>query len=467
MSRYTDFVDSIENNEKKKKTIFGVIVVLLILIFLGGMVLGARSVLDNEGTQDPYAVTLTEPEKSPLSKEEILSDYVQRKEEAALADTENRVKMSVYTDLEIPDESVRSESENEFFRREFLYVKNKILESVREYYENYEPGFADDFTEHTIPVDFGPGDCSEITCERGRTGDDGTLADYGTCFCSFVFNTLPFESAVKSNIGRSFGMEGSAEVISRFTRDVKDFADVEILSADCSGFSITCEYDAETGRLKNEKYNRIYSITMSLEFRGDFSSLGKETVSFEFRCIESHWYTWAGITLNPHEISMEKGDVETIAPYRTADEDLEVIWESSDPEIAEVDEKGYVRGRKISEKPVTITATVTYLGNTYSDTCTVYVRKPVDGIETIPEKAELKVGEQIVLTAKVSPEKATIKDVLWFTEDESIAVVDEKGNVTATGVGTVKVYGISRDGWFRSSCNLTVRGNDGEVKDNG
>ena len=132
-----------------------------------------------------------------------------------------------------------------------------------------------------------------------------------------------------------------------------------------------------------------------------------------------------------------------------------------------MDEKGYVRGRKISEKPVTITATVTYLGNTYSDTCTVYVRKPVDGIETIPEKAELKVGEQIVLTAKVSPEKATIKDVLWFTEDESIAVVDEKGTVTATGVGTVKVYGISRDGWFRSSCNLTVRGNDGEVKDNG
>lgn len=459
MSRFSDFADSLENNEKKKKTIFGAIIAALILIFLGGMVLGARSMLSNEGTQDPYAVSADAPEKQDTGAEEMIRVYKEKKEEAAEAGRRGMAKMSVYTDAEIPAGSVSSPDGDEIFEKEFLFVKDKVLESVKSFYEISEPRFGDDFSANVIPVGFSASDCASVSCERGRTGNDGKLADYDTVFCAFSFAETPFGDAADGTLGKSFGMEKSRNIISRFSESLSSIADARIIDLTCSGFSLTYEYDALTGRIKNEKYNRFYSVTLALGFRDSLEQLGEKTVSFDFRCTESHWYTWAGISLSPKEISIGKGDVEAIAPYRTADEELEVTWESSDPETAEVDEKGYVRGKKVSADPVTITATVTYLGNTYSDTCVVFVRKPAEEIRVYPAKLTLRNGESALLSAEVLPEKATIKDVLWFTEDGSVAAVDGNGKVTATGAGTVKVYAISKDGHYRKSCVLTVTGN--------
>ena len=154
---------------------------------------------------------------------------------------------------------------------------------------------------------------------------------------------------------------------------------------------------------------------------------------------------------------MEKGKTEALEAFRTADEEVTVLWTSSDPETAEVDDRGYIKGIKTSEKPVTITAEFTYLGNTYKDSCEVTVRKPVEEIKTTPKEFSLKPGETASLKAEVSPKNATIKDVLWFSEDENIASVDENGVVTAHGAGETKVFAVAKDGYFRSSCVVAVK----------
>ena len=70
---------------------------------------------------------------------------------------------------------------------------------------------------------------------------------------------------------------------------------------------------------------------------------------------------------------------------------------------------------------------------------------PVSSISLEPSSLELKEGESYTLSATISPSNATEKTVHWVSSDESVAVVDANGLVTAAGVGTVTItaYGSS------------------------
>ena len=73
-----------------------------------------------------------------------------------------------------------------------------------------------------------------------------------------------------------------------------------------------------------------------------------------------------------------------------------------------------------------------------------------------PFVIEPTTGETFTLSTKVSPGKATIQTVKWYSENEAIATVDENGVVTAIGKGEVIVYALSDDGYYRSTCEVTV-----------
>ena len=90
--------------------------------------------------------------------------------------------------------------------------------------------------------------------------------------------------------------------------------------------------------------------------------------------------------------------------------------------------------------------------------CKVKVEKkvvPVSGITIDKESLKMKVGETYHLTAKVSPEDATDKSVVWKSEDESIATVDQKGLVTAVKGGSETMI-TATSGEFSASCAVTI-----------
>ena len=78
------------------------------------------------------------------------------------------------------------------------------------------------------------------------------------------------------------------------------------------------------------------------------------------------------ISLNKTSITFEPNWVYTLKATTT--HDVEVIWTSSDPEIASVDENGKVSGNK--EGTTTITAYFIYGGVKYSATCKVTIKIP-------------------------------------------------------------------------------------------
>ena len=132
----------------------------------------------------------------------------------------------------------------------------------------------------------------------------------------------------------------------------------------------------------------------------------------------------------------------------------EVIWTSSDANIAEVSPEGMLTTVGVGE--VTISATQ----KDVQAEITVRVKSiPVEKIEITTDgefDGALTEEETTQLTATVSPANATYPDITWATSDESIAVISEDGVLTAVSKGDVTVYARTVDG-AEESIDVHVR----------
>lgn len=67
-------------------------------------------------------------------------------------------------------------------------------------------------------------------------------------------------------------------------------------------------------------------------------------------------------------------------------------------------------------------------------------------------------GDTLVLTATVTPENATVKDVIWSSSDETVATVS-KGTVTTLKAGTTTITATAKDGSaVNGTYSITVEG---------
>ena len=81
-------------------------------------------------------------------------------------------------------------------------------------------------------------------------------------------------------------------------------------------------------------------------------------------------------------------------------------------------------------------------------------------------------GDTAVITASVTPDNAPVKEVTWTSSDESVATVDENGNVTATGKGIALITATTVSPYHETaSCQvavgkfrLTTRTERGEIR---
>lgn len=71
-------------------------------------------------------------------------------------------------------------------------------------------------------------------------------------------------------------------------------------------------------------------------------------------------------------------------------------------------------------------------------------------------KTELFAGNEMKLSATVSPENA-LQGVRWSSSNESVAVVDTNGKVTAINAGTCSIKAVSKDGQCYDEINITVK----------
>lgn len=131
-----------------------------------------------------------------------------------------------------------------------------------------------------------------------------------------------------------------------------------------------------------------------------------------------------------------------------------VIWTSSDESIATVDPDGNVTA--IKEGVITITAQVENTDLTAG--CVVTVKKQgsteLESITLDKNSLELLEGSQDKLTATVTPDTAK---VTWSSSDESIATVDQNGNITAISEGSAIITATIENTDVSSTSTVIVK----------
>lgn len=150
-------------------------------------------------------------------------------------------------------------------------------------------------------------------------------------------------------------------------------------------------------------------------------------------------------------------DLEAIVEPETAT-NKNVTWSSSDTTVATVNQKGHVVAQN---KEGTATITVRTEDGDKTAKCTISVKAPevvisVTSVELNLKTLDMKIGESSNLSATVNPANATNKNVNWTSSNESVATVDESGNVTAVGEGTADITVETVDGNTTATCTVKV-----------
>lgn len=150
-------------------------------------------------------------------------------------------------------------------------------------------------------------------------------------------------------------------------------------------------------------------------------------------------------------------------PADTTDTITDVTWESSDPESVSVttqaDDTAVVRTIKESEEPVVITATAKTDRGEYK--ATVSVSAEEIHIESISlNETSLKLEAQKSETAKLEvlfqPDNTTdSRDIIWSSNNTSVATVSENGLVTAIGSGSATITATTVNG-KTAKCEVYV-----------
>ena len=189
------------------------------------------------------------------------------------------------------------------------------------------------------------------------------------------------------------------------------------------------------------KADNIYTFTIS-----DITSDITATIGYQHV---------TGISLNKTTLKLGIAKTETLVATIEPEDacNKKIIWSSGDDTIATVDENGKVTA--IAEGEAIITATTEDGGFTAQCTVTVAVIY-VTNVSTDRTSVNPAKDWVVSLKAIITPEDATNKNVTWFSDDTSIATVDENGNVTAIAEGVVNITVTTEDGGKTATCQITV-----------
>lgn len=165
-----------------------------------------------------------------------------------------------------------------------------------------------------------------------------------------------------------------------------------------------------------------------------------------------------GITLNKTSLNLEIGKPVMLIPAITPDNatNKTVIWSSNNSSIASVDKFGIVTGKLAGTAKITATT----VDGSYKAACDITINGtgtniPVTGIKLNKSNASIEIGKALMLEAKVIPDNAADKKVIWYSYKPEVASVED-GLVMAKSEGVTLIKATTEDGGYTATCIVTV-----------
>ena len=169
--------------------------------------------------------------------------------------------------------------------------------------------------------------------------------------------------------------------------------------------------------------------------------------------------TVSSVSVSPSSLSLDlngtKTGTLTATVNGTNNPSQAVTWSSSNTSVATVSASGVVTAKATGNATITATSQA---DGTKSGTCTVSVTDStvhVTGVSLNKNSTSITVGGSETLTATVSPNNATNKNVFWTSSNSDVATVSN-GTITAVATGNATITVTTVDGSHTATCSVTV-----------
>ncbi len=464
-----------EKKFDKQKLFAALVTVILIFFFVGGFLIGLDRVRSMEGTFPPNDI------KEGISPApETAEDAVAYLNKAVKKALDEKPRLSSDDNFSVDSDSVTTDG-SDTFKATLLFAQDgfrKHISSVEDTEGKLtQVNFGEDISALLRVPSLKGLKVKEFSCNYiyyqcpscGLTGDEqldgcepcGSERQYFKKYRpEYEIELVFFTDIVKKNekaFVKNFAPRTSEQIDALTDSVLADVVKIEKRDYSYNSLSIFFKVDRLTDEITYLSYRKGIDVTADVSFVGKYEGLGTNNIAFSITENMNFSFTWPALTLNNEILEIEPKGTDNLLATLTCENplDMTVTWSSSDESIATVDTDGYINASANTGKAV-ITATYEYLGKEFSDSCVVHVKIPVESMKMSKKNLKLTIGEAYTLTTDISPEKATIQTVKWYSEDESIATVDENGVVIGLKKGEVIVYALSDDGYYRSTCEVTV-----------
>lgn len=358
-----------KQSRKLQFIIFGLISVIALAVCTVVLVITVRSVENGNSSSVEYETQ----SKTELSDDiPTLLTYLSR----LTADTANNkfIKADIYTDVSVDDGTVAVKDKNgnalESDRNLLIYAKNKMLSTVDSYYPEDVTGVFGSFTPGIPELNFTPDEVEHITFSVGEADEDGNPV-YNSDTGELIDADYYFITVYLKPVSEDY----STQITKKFTDDIADVCTVNSSEIKLSQSIIRAKVNRITDEIDTITFDKTYSINADVTFCGKLEVFADRCISFEYKTSRRCEYSYAGIGFAENSVTVEPGGeiMLSVNAVIENDSDYTVTFTSSDPNVATIDEMGYVKGIKASCVPVTVTVTLEYLGEKFTDECTVTV----------------------------------------------------------------------------------------------
>lgn len=168
------------------------------------------------------------------------------------------------------------------------------------------------------------------------------------------------------------------------------------------------------------------------------------------------------LLIEPSSVILRSGDEKLLTAFvympdgNSDTSNKNIVWDSSDRGVVDIDDKGKIRAVRSGEASVTAKFKDTEVLSRV--VVTVNDKKLVEKIDVNPPELKLKVGESSALTATVNMADGTKNsNIIWSSSDNTIATVNDFGKVSAIKSGTVSIVAnYAPDSRYKKSIDVTI-----------
>lgn len=141
----------------------------------------------------------------------------------------------------------------------------------------------------------------------------------------------------------------------------------------------------------------------------------------------------------------------SILPQEASDH--KVIYSSSNPEIATVDDKGNIYAIRSGKTIITVKAEE----NSVQNQIEITVYSKVTGIALDQSAMYMQIGDKFKINGNIEPNDASEKTILYDSTNIKVATIDESGIITAHNEGETIIIGKSKENPdINAECTVIV-----------